>query len=472
MARSALSECFGPEVWIKGEIHGLKVHAKSGHMYFDLVEKPSSTSNAYIAKVSCAFFQGAFIKWQNSMNTLGLGRFELSSGLEIKLKARVDLFVKEGRYQLIVSRIDPSYTFGAIAKKRAQTIEHLKATGLMGKNKELSLPPGLLNIGLITSRGSAAYNDFMSIIVQSNYSFTITLFDAHMQGENTVPEVVSGIQTLQRHPLVDAIVIIRGGGAKTDLFSFDDLAVCTAIARCEKPVFTGIGHEIDISVSDMVAHTYCVTPTDVARLFVSQADELWEYLIQARKVLSTSAEHVTRAARQHVDSRATLLEHITERWTLTAYSRLKGLAYTFHAKVLQCLSARGEALSGITVRLHGQAGLCIDREHRIPDMLEVLCKHVARTILDAGSRDILSAMSSLRITSLQILSSTAALFDRQEHAVRLMHPAETLKRGYSITLSSSGQRVTDPRDVAEGESITTHVQKGTIMSTVYDKEPS
>ena len=472
IARNALSECFGPEVWVKGEIHGLKVHAKSGHMYFDLVEKPAGTSGAYIAKVNCAFFRGAFIKWQHSVTALGLGRFELHSGLEIKLKARVDLFAKEGRYQLIVSMIDPSYTFGAIAKKRAETIEHLKAAGLMEKNKELSLPALPLNIGLITSKDSAAYHDFMSIITQSNYSFTITLFDAHMQGENTVPEVINGIKALQKHPRVDTVVIIRGGGAKTDLFSFDDPAVCTAIAQCNKPVITGIGHEIDISVSDMVAHTYCVTPTDVARFFVSQADELWEYLLQARQTLSISSQRVIAAAYQRMESDATLLEHITKRWALAAYSRLKGLAYALHANVLQRLSAGQTALAGITMHLQGQAELTIEGERRTTHMLRVRCKNSSRTLLDAGSRDMRSALSSLRKTTLQTLSSTAHFLDQQQHVVKLMNPAETLKRGYSITISNSGKRVTDPQDVGEGENITTYVQKGTIMSTVYDKESS
>ncbi len=472
MARNALNECFGPEVWVKGEIHGLKVHAKSGHMYFDLVEKPSGRGDAYIAKVSCAFFRGAFVKWQNSITPLGLGRFELSSGLEIKLKARVDLFVKEGRYQLIVSEIDPSYTFGAIAKKRAQTIEQLKEAGLMERNKKLVLPPIGLNIGLITSHDSAAYNDFMSIISLSDYSFAITLFDAHMQGENTVPEVMTGIRTLQRHPAVDAIVIIRGGGAKTDLFPFDDLDLCTAIALCEKPVITGIGHEIDISVADLVAHTYRVTPTDVARFLVSRADELWEYLTRAGRTLSLTCEQVIRAAHQRMESNAALLEHITRRWVIEAYSRMRGLAYAIHAKVMQGLSAREKTLTGITMNLKGRLALAIESERRTIHMQRDRCRHISQTILDAGSRDILSTLSSLTKTSLQTLSSTSQFLDQQEYVVRLMHPLETLRRGYSITIGSSGLPVTDPNDVEAGESITTHVRKGTILSTVYDKESS
>ena len=129
MARNTLDACFGPEVWVTGEIHGLKVHAKSGHTYFDLVEKPSPDTDSYIARVSCAFFRGAFMKWKASMNFMGFGPFELSSGLEVKLKAKVDLFVKEGRYQLIVQEFDPGYTFGAIAKRRARLSKRFSPPG-------------------------------------------------------------------------------------------------------------------------------------------------------------------------------------------------------------------------------------------------------------------------------------------------------------------------------------------------------
>jgi exodeoxyribonuclease VII large subunit len=464
-------ERFGHQIWVKGEIHGLKAHAKSGHMYFDLVEKPSSSSDAYIAKVSCAFFKGSFIKWQNSMKSLGIGRFELNSGLEIKLKASVDLFVKEGRYQLIVSEIDPSYTFGAIAKKRARTIEFLRRSGLMEKNKGLKLPDLPLNIGLITSEGSAAYNDFMSVILKSLYSFNITLIDAHMQGENTIHEVLRGIRTLQRHPRVDTIAIIRGGGAKTDLFSFDDLTICKAIAESTKPVITGIGHEIDVSVADMVAHTYCVTPTDVGRYYVSLADRLWEYLLQAGRSVSTFAGHLLNSIMEQVETLATHLEHLAARWTITERMGLKSLAYNLHRIVVSNLSSQEKALLRIASHLKNQTAHCIGNELRRLDKHYLGSRHGTNTILESYLRDLQILTSNLKQTSLAALNINADLLNQRELVVELMHPSQTLKRGYSITLNSMGSIVTDPAKVEMNESITTVVQKGKIKSTVYDKEP-
>lgn len=471
MARGVLGECFGPQIWVRGEIHGLKVHAKSGHMYFDLVEKPSGTTDAYIAKVSCAFFRGAFVKWHTSLKSLGLGNFELSSGLEIKLLAGVDLFVKEGRYQLIVSEIDPSYTFGAIAKKRARTIEQLRSSGLMDLNKDLAFPVFPLNIGLITSEGSAAYNDFMSIVMRSSYSFSIALYDAHMQGQNTVPEIISGIRVLQRHPGVDTIVIIRGGGAKTDLFSFDDLAICTAIARCPKPVITGIGHEIDISVADMVAHTYCVTPTDVARLFVSRADGLEDHLLEARQELSLSTERMLASAGQRLATLGTHLGHLCSRWTMTSLSRLKGLAYSLDKKITQHLSARHKDLERIAAQVRGLAATGIARQSRVLDRLHLQARHDSLSAVSSCSRDVDALASALKSACSKACEINRNLLDQRERVVTLMHPSETLKRGYSITINSKGLTVTDPGDVDMDEPITTIVQHGTIKSTVCDKEP-
>ena len=188
-----LSASFGPELWVVGELHGVKHHAKSGHVYFDLVEKAEEQAEGYIARISCAFFRGAFVRWQTDLKRQGLTGFDLKDGLEVKLRARLDLFVKEGRYQLVVQGIDPGYSLGAMAQRRARTIAFLRQAHLMERNKALPLPVIPLEIGLITSAGSAAYNDFMSIISKSGFAFRVTLLDAYMQGVNTPREVSAGV---------------------------------------------------------------------------------------------------------------------------------------------------------------------------------------------------------------------------------------------------------------------------------------
>lgn len=470
LARESLQSCFDPEIWVRGEIHGLKIHAKSGHLYFDLVEKSGGNSDGYLAKISCAFFRGPYTKWRSSLAAFGVHGFDLESGIEIKLKARIDLYVKEGRYQLIVMEIDPSYTLGAIAKKREQTIAHLRRLSLMDRNKMQAFPELPLNIGLITSEGSAAFSDFMRIIGDSGYSFSVTLFDAHMQGENTVPEVLRGIKILKDHPDVDVIVIVRGGGAKTDLFSFDDVALCTAIALCEKPVVTGIGHEIDVSVSDLVAHTYCVTPTDVARFLVARADEVWGFLNLAGREMSFRCREILSRSRERLHMTASSLDHISKRWMVSALSSLKSIAFCLHTDVAKELARREQMLVQNAASLKGHADSVLGRQLQALRELPLRIDRDTRArtlVLEAG---INRAGRGLAEYTQGTLTRQNERLTHLDTLATLMDPAETLKRGYSMTVDGRGRIVSDAAAVEAGECITTVLAKGKIRSVVKDKE--
>jgi exodeoxyribonuclease VII large subunit len=472
VARISLQSSFASEIWVRGEIQGFKLHAKSGHLYFDLVEKGPTVLEGYVAKISCAFFRGPYTKWRATLASLGVARFELNSGIEVKLKARIDLFVKEGRYQLIVSEIDPSFTLGAIAKKREQTIQSLRALGLFDRNKGLEFPELPLNIGLITSEGSAAFSDFMRIIRDSPYCFAITLFDAHMQGENTVPEVIRGIKALERHPDVDSIVIIRGGGAKTDLFSFDDISLCRAVALCPKPVVTGIGHEIDVSVADLVAHTYRVTPTDVARHYVGLADEVWAFLDEAGRDLKyRSGELLVRDA-ERLKMASAGLGHITRRWMAFSLSVLQGTAFRVHTTIAGALAKREQALGQSAVSLKSHAEAALRRQvMALAGMPPRMARDLGLAIRSQAERveGITQAMGGNAQAMLERQNERLGFLDAM---VGLLDPAETLKRGFSITIDSTGKVIRDANEVSEGDHIVTKLSKGKIGSIVRTKEPA
>jgi exodeoxyribonuclease VII large subunit len=471
LAREALKACFGDEVWVQGEIHGLKVHAKSGHIYFDLVEKQSGSGEGYLARISCAFFRGSFVAWKAGLRSIGMQGFELASGIEVKLKARVDLFAREGRYQLIVSEIDPAYTFGAMARKREQTIEALRAEGLLERNKALPFPEIPRQVGIITSEGSAALNDFVSILSESGYAFTVSLFDAHMQGENTVREVVSGIEVLERHPGVELIVIIRGGGARTDLLPFDDLALCRAVAQCSKPVVTGIGHEIDVSVADLVAHTCCVTPTDAARMLVSRMDEVWAFLERmGRDLFHRGREHLQRAE-ERLRLRAAGLGHLTRGRIVSESSVLKDFVFYLHTALTRGLSGRERALAALAAGLLNSFRAAV---HRRIEALEALPRSITRAAEPAFALHAARLGSLSRDLCGSARESLARGSDSLEHLESLfsaMDPSAVLKRGFSITTDSAGRVITDAAGIGLGESITTRLSRGRIASTVTDKEP-
>lgn len=469
-AREALSDRFGPDVWVVGEIHGLKAHAKTGHVYFDLVEKAPEGDGRYIAKVGCAFFQGSLRTWRRSLKASGLPGFELASGIEVKLRARVDLFVKEGRYQLVVSEIDPSYTYGAIARRRAQTIESLRASGLMELNRRLELHAIPLNIGLITSRGSAAYQDFTTIIAGSGYAFRISLYDAHMQGERTVEEVIRGIRTLERDPLVDAIVITRGGGAKTDLFVFDDLGICTAVATCTKPVVTGIGHEIDLTVADLVAHSSFVTPTDTARFLVSRVDEVWSRLDAARGYLERSARESLEGSSRALDLAAARLAIVSRAFTSRSRADLESIASAIAPRALGLTAAHHRRVLGAASAISRRAASLVHAHSSALDRALLGLRLHASSLLKHLDHDLVrNQVFMLKDISGGIARHLETL-DHHERGLRLVDPRLTLRRGYSVTMDRHGKVVRDARGIALNDPLKTLLAHGTLHSVVYDKE--
>ncbi len=443
-----LSASFGPELWVVGELHGVKHHAKSGHVYFDLVEKAEEQAEGYIARISCAFFRGAFVRWQTDLKRQGLTGFDLKDGLEVKLRARLDLFVKEGRYQLVVQGIDPGYSLGAMAQRRARTIAFLRQAHLMERNKALPLPVIPLEIGLITSAGSAAYNDFMSIISKSGFAFRVTLLDAYMQGVNTPREVSAGIERLERQPQLDVIVVVRGGGARTDLLYFDDLTLCTAIAQCRLPVITGIGHEIDLSVADMVASRHFVTPTDAARFLVGELEAAMRRVEEAGAQMAQAAGSGLREAEARMMLQAGRLVRLAQAHTRQEGARLGALGFALHSSTQRGLNQQTSRVlrTGDALRTRATQVL-VEAQRRLPPMKDVL---------QGGAR---MAMTGARERLVHL-----------EGLLALLDPAGTLKRGFSLTLNARGRVLTDAGEVNTGERITSLLAFGRVLSRVEEKE--
>lgn len=469
-ARAALARAFDEETWVVGEISGLKWHAKTGHVYFDLVEKSATAQGPYLAKVGCAFFRGAVVAWQTQLKREGFPAIELRDGLEVKLKARVDLYGKEGRYQLIVSGIDPSYSLGAIARRRAQTIEALRAAGLLEKNKRLVSPECPLSLGLITSQGSAAFHDFLSVLSQSGYAFQVTLFDAHMQGVRTSPEVVQGLHALQGRA-VDVIAIVRGGGARTDLSYFDDLAICRAIADCPRPVLCGIGHEIDLSVADMVAFRHFVTPTDTARFLVASLDACWGRIDDAERLLATSSRLTLDRTRERLRLNASRLAYIAQQHAMQAMGRLRSLAQAYTSRLLRSLSQEEGTMIRLRQGISGAASFALRTQAACIAAQSAAVTAVVSSALQSAPGAIAEKQQALAQAAGNTIARAAEQLDTLQAYAALMDPAEVLKRGFSITLGPENRALTSVEGVHRGDLLRTILAQGRITSRVEEKEP-
>jgi exodeoxyribonuclease VII large subunit len=273
--RRVIALNFNESVWITAEIG--QIGLSRGHYYIDLLQKEES---AIIAEMSAVIWATDYKRIQRILgsNTVMQSLMAqdalkgvLAEGMEIKLKGRLDFHEKFG-LKIIIEDIDATYTIGKLELQRRQLINDLNRKGLLARNKNLRLPTVIQRIAVISSETAAGWQDFKNQISHNDYqyAFDIQFFQSAMQGslvEKTMMHQLDSIKILSH--LFDCVVIIRGGGSRLDLSAFDTPTICETIAKFPIPVITGIGHETDQSVIDLVAHSSLKTPTAVADFIVA-----------------------------------------------------------------------------------------------------------------------------------------------------------------------------------------------------------
>ena len=255
---------FNESIWLTAEIG--QINESRGHRFLSLLEKEGEE---IVAEMSAVIWATDFrrIKRILGENTEGV----LSNGSEVRLRGRLDFHERYG-LKFVIEDVDPTYTLGKMELERQELLARLEAEGLLNLNRQHILPSVLQRLAVISSQTAAGWEDFRSHIEENNYgySFDIHFFAAAMQGVFVEKEVIRQLNAIEaRRDDFDAVVIIRGGGAKLDLAAFDGGDLCRTIAYFPLPILTGIGHEIDSTVADLVAHTALKTPTAVADFLLS-----------------------------------------------------------------------------------------------------------------------------------------------------------------------------------------------------------
>lgn len=279
--RQTLVERFVAPVWVTAEIHSLRVH-HSGHCYLELVEKGSRDG---IPKA-----QARATIWRSQYTPLA-ARFlhetgqPLAAGMQVLLSVLVSYHELHG-FSLQVINIDPAYTLGDMERQRQQTIARLQEEGIWELNRRLVLPTPTQRIALVSSAQAAGYQDFCNELKRSPYAFRLTLFEAVMQGAQAEESLCAALTAIaEQQEAFDAVVIVRGGGATSDLNCFNSYRLCSYIAQFPLPVVTGIGHDRDQSVADMVAHTPLKTPTAVAAWLTERMGTIDRWLEDAARLV-------------------------------------------------------------------------------------------------------------------------------------------------------------------------------------------
>lgn len=296
----AFEQLFPEEIWVRGEVSNLS-RPPSGHVYFDLVER-AGLGRPVSAKLPVALLADRKYVVNQILKRAG-GAVRMTDGVEVRLRGRIDFYPPTGRVSLLMTLIDPAYTLGQLAADRDRLLRQLTAEGLVGRQHGVWLSPAPLRVGLVTSRGSAAEQDVLHELAASGVGFEVRTFHAQVQGNGAAESVVRALAAAHRHGC-ELVLLVRGGGARTDLATFDAEIVARAVATCDIPIWTGIGHEIDRSVADELAQRAFKTPTAAAaalvervREFLGQLDARWNVLRGlARTRLDRAETELNRAA--------------------------------------------------------------------------------------------------------------------------------------------------------------------------------
>jgi len=262
---------FAEPIWVHAEIS--QINENRGQYYLNLVEKEEDGVQVIAQSAAVIWYKNVlFLKKKLGKVLDSL----LEDGTQVKVKVRVDHHERYG-LKLVIEDIDPKYTIGQLELARQAIIEKLDKKGLLDLNESIPFPSVMQNIAVISSKTAAGYQDFIAQMGNNGYaySFNLVLFQSAMQGHKVRAEVKKAIKQIHEDGSFDCIVIIRGGGSKMDLSAFDDYDIGVAIAESDIPIITGIGHQIDNTVADIVAHTSVKTPTAVAD-FLIEHNSLFE----------------------------------------------------------------------------------------------------------------------------------------------------------------------------------------------------
>jgi exodeoxyribonuclease VII large subunit len=419
LIKVTIEETFPDTLWVIAEIAEARCDQK-GHCYMDLVEREADRKTAQVRATI----------WSYNYRTLS-HKFEKATGETLRQGMKVLLLITVTFHEVFglslnIKDIDPTYSLGEMARKKREVIERLKKGGIIDLNRKLLLPLVPQNIAVISSPTAAGYGDFVNHLRHNPYGYRIrcVLYSALMQGEGAEQSIVDALRKMhKRISLFDMAVIIRGGGSQTDLSCFDSYGIASEVARFPIPVITGIGHERDDTVTDMVAHTKCKTPTDVAQFIISGVRGFEERIIELQRKLIRHTEKLMKDNLQ----------------TLSAF--MHDLTY----KVMQTLS-------------DSRRGIEMERQKLLSSL---------KTLGNNRATQLLSYQKDLKLHIKQLLTKENTRLDRTEQAIKHLDPENILKRGYSITYLN-GKAIRDVHTTERGSIIHTKVYKGLITSKVEE----
>ena len=343
MVHDAIEAELSDEYWVQAEL--AECRESRGHCYMELVEKEEQ-SNTPLARASAKC-------WKTTWNVVR-PHFERTTGQPLHAGMKVLLrvypqFHEAYGFSWIVTDIDPTYTIGDLARRRQEIIRQLKEEGVFDLQRELRLPLFCQRIAVISSETAAGYGDFCRQLEENSYGFrfSVTLFPAIMQGEQVEQSIIHALEQIwsKASSSYDAVIIIRGGGATADLSGFDTLALAENVAQFPIPIITGIGHDRDESILDMVAHQRVKTPTAAATLLIDNLKQVADRIADVRQRIPTLAVHAITDHQHRLELLKNRLPVAIERRLTAQRHRLENLSIQLQGYDPQRLLSRGYSIT-------------------------------------------------------------------------------------------------------------------------------
>jgi exodeoxyribonuclease VII large subunit len=427
--------------WVIAEIADIKENS-AGHCYLELVEKLSEEKNVR-ARVKAIIWSSRYRFLRSFFENL-TGE-TLKEGLKILIKVQVEYHEVYG-LSLIISDIDPSYTVGEMAMKRQIIIKRLEEEGIFTMNKEVAFPVVCQRIAVISSKNAAGYSDFVNHLTGNSkgYVFYTFLIETVMQGSETEESVIRALDKIALNTgLFDAVVIIRGGGSQTDLSWFDNYNIAYYVTQFPLPVITGIGHDKDMSVTDMVAFQSLKTPTAVADYLIDCMNKTENHLFELSSFITDISRMIIEQNRSRIDS---------FRIKLIPVARLM-------------MSEIKEDLSGSIIEIVNIGKEYIVRAGLSPANQRSRLLSAVRSFSSDKETEIKRNFHDLiNLTSIA-LKKNADTLTVMKNRLEIVRPENVLKRGYTIT-SIKGKILKSRDEVNQGELIDTKFSDGSVSSKV------
>ena len=439
LIRQGIDKAHPLPYWVTAEISEKKVNV-SGHCYLELVEK-GGANHVPKAKASAVIWRSQYAMTASYFrSTTGQ---ELQAGMKVLVKVVVSYHALYG-LSLQITDIDPAYTLGDMERQRLETIQKLKEDGVYDMNRELPLPCVMQRIAVVSSPRAAGYQDFMRELSAGTYRFEVTLFEAFMQGNGAEDSIVEALsRAAERYEEFDVLVVIRGGGSQSDLGCFNSYRLCSYLAQFPLPVLTGIGHDKDQSVADLVAAVALKTPTAVAVSLKDRMEQFEGELDASYRWLSEATRSLLHSETERLERAMTALNRLSESGVRTALFRMEQYRDALRHAVAATIERQGARVELSSTRLHHATRFVFSNGLlRIDHLREMLVQRC---------RDFLNDRSK----SLALLEERIAAHD----------PRRILELGFAI-VRGKGRRVADSEALQVGDTIEVEMKNRKLEAVV------